>query len=74
MIHINNEEQSENLANKYVYDVFQKYLPKCFLGICNTMLSIYMKTNNNIKNFNEYYNDYLMFRENNPELKLPLMK
>ena len=75
LIKINNEEQSEELANKYVYNVFQKYLPKCFLAISNTMLGIYLETNDNVvKNFNEYYKDYKIFRENYPELNLPLME
>ena len=73
-IHINNEKQSEELADKYIYTIFQKYLPECFIAICHSMLCVDLKTNNIIKNFNKFYEDYLILRENFPELKLPLFK
>jgi hypothetical protein len=75
MIHINNEKQSEDLADRYSVEIFKKYLPKCFLAISYFMLQVRLNTEKPIiSNFKEYYEDYLTFRDNYPELKLPLMK
>jgi hypothetical protein len=75
-IHMNKEEQSEELANRYVLDVFKRYLPECFLAIFKIRLGIYTKMEYEDilkdEDTESYYKKYLMFREEHPELELPI--
>ena len=75
MIHINNEKQSEDLADEYSVKIFKKYLPKFFIAMSYIGLKIKFNIKKNtIKDFSEYYDDYKIFRNNHPELILPLLE
>jgi len=73
-INVNGEDQSENLADKFIYDIFLVYLPDFFIAIEHIMLGIKLKINYGLDiDYKKMYNSYLKFREEHPEMKLPIL-
>jgi hypothetical protein len=72
-LNIRGIEQSEESADKFILSIFYENLPECFIAIYSTVLKVFSKLDiTSTIDYKLMYKKYLIFREEHPELNLPI--
>ena len=76
LIQLNGEEQSEELANFKILEVFRKYFDPIFIGIFHIMLNIKtdIEQKDIVPDFNKFYYDYYVNSPYVEKFNLKLLK